>query len=248
VIIAKAQRSSGSYHQDNSEGPNMVEAIHTKGEVWDLAKAYLLAQSTFNRAFCRFWHAEVQPCSDESGRKILGVFRNAVETFRLKSGRDELGMNHAARELFRLTLVGEADYSFDEAAEFVKWYERLKNAIGVAIAHLFEFHGDSFGDLIDAYPLAGPELVKRALASHPKSDRPRREGFLDEQELHDAVREKLGPGWYKVICRSENYVVHSLEVACYKCYVHRILTGEDERVSWTEAERSAADFAGQYCD
>jgi hypothetical protein len=226
----------------------MADAARNQDDLPNLAKAYLLAKSAFNRAHCGFWHAEVQPCSDETGWKLLDTFRATVEHFRFKRGREELGIKNAAWELFRCQLVGDADYSFEEATGFVKWYERLRNKIGGAIAHLYEFHGDSFGDLIDAFPLAGRELVERALASHPKSSRPRREGFLDERELDEAVREKLGPGWHSLICRGENYIVRALETACYKCYVYRVLTGDDERVAWTDAEQSAVDFAGQYDD
>ncbi len=150
--------------------------------------------------------------------------------------------------MFRRQLNDEVDYTFEVAAGFVKWYGRLKGKIDRAMAHLFEFHGDSFGDLVDAYPLAGRELVERALASHPKSDRPRREGYLDEQEVRDAVREKLGPAWHKLICVGENYVVQALEAACYRSYLHRILSGEDTRVVWTEEEQRAAEFAGHYDD
>ena len=103
--------------------------------------------------------------------------------------------------------------------------EALKGKIDHAIGHLYEFHGDSFGDLVDSYPLAGRELVERALASHPKSDRPRREGYLDEREVGDAVLEKLGLQWYKLSARGANYVANTLEAACRNCYLHRILTG-----------------------
>lgn len=99
---------------------------------------------------------------------------------------------------------------------------------------------------MDSYPLAGRELVERALASHPKSERPRREGYLDEREVAIAVLEKLGLQWHKLICEGENYIVSALESACRKCYLHRILTGRDEQVAWTEDEKSAVDFAGHY--
>jgi hypothetical protein len=219
------------------DGPVSLEELPT------IAKAYLLAKSAFNQAYCRFWHAEVQPCADETGWKLLEAFHGTVEQYRFKLQREEQGIQHAAWEMFRLELAGDADYSFEDAVGFVKWYGALTNKIGRAIGHLYDYHGDSFGDLIDAYPLAGRELVERALASHPKSNRPRREGFLEEREVGDAVREKLGLPWYKLICEGENYVEHALEAACRKAFLLRVLTGGDERVTWTEEEKEAADFA-----
>jgi hypothetical protein len=217
-------------------------------EVRKLAKAYLLAKSSFNRAYCRFWQAEVKPCSDEMGWKLLEIYRREVERSRFKLQRRDQGIKQAAWEIFRLELVGEADNSFDDVVGFVKWYGALKAKTSQAISHLYEFHGDSFGDLVDSYPLAGRELVQRALATHPKSDRPRREGFLDEREVSDAVLEKLGAQWHKLICEGENYVLSALEAACHKCYLHRMLTGREEHAAWTEAEKTAVNFANHYDD
>jgi len=216
------------------------------GDLHILAKAHLLARSVFNRAYRRSWENEVKPCSDETGWKLLEFFRREVEKFRLKQKREEQGIQVAAWEIFRLELVGDADYSFEDAVGFVKWYGMLNGKIGLAIEHFYEFLGDSFADLVDSYPLAGQELVERALASHPDSDRPRREGYLDEEEVRDAVGESLGSEWRKLICGGANYVRIALEGACYKCYLHRVLTERDERTTWTEEEKSAATFACHY--
>jgi len=217
-------------------------------DLQNLAKAHLLAKSAFNHAYCRFWLSEVKPCSEETGWKLLEAFRKQIEKFRFKLDYRERGIEHAAWEIFRLELVGQADYRFEDIVGFVRWYHMLKNKIEESIGHLYEFHGDSFGDLVDSYPLAGPELVERALASHPKSDRPRREGYLDEREVAEAVLEKLGVQWYGVICTGANYVKSVLEAACRKCYLHRVLTGLDEQIVWTGEERGAVDFAGHYND
>ncbi len=226
----------------------MPNTTGVPGELHNLAKAHLLAKSAFNRAYCRFWQTDVKTCSDETGWKLLKTFREEVEKFFFKLNRSERGIELAAWEIFRLELVGEADYSFEDVVGFVKWYQVLKNRIGQAIGYLYEFQGDSFGDLVDSYPLAGAELVERALASHPKSDRPRREGYLDEREIAEAVLEKLGLQWQKLICRGENYVESALETACHKCYLHRVLTGRDEQIAWTEEKKGAVNFAYHYND
>ncbi len=224
----------------------MPKATQYPGELLKLAKAHLLAKSAFNRAYCRFWQVDVNPCSDETGWKLLEVFRGKVEKFRFKLSRSERSIELAAWEIFRQQLVGQADYGFKDVVEFVKWYGALKKQIAVAIEELFEFHSDSFSDLVDSHPLAGRELVDRALASHPHSDRPRRDGYLDEREVREAVLQKLGKQWHNVICECPNYVESALQSACHRSYLHRILTDQDDQITWTEEEKSALDFAVRF--
>jgi len=239
---------SPSILQQTGGLPKWSTATSSRKSLSSFAKAYLLAKSAFNRAYCRHWKAGGKPCTDEVGWKLLEVFRDLVEEYQFKLERREQSIKQAAWELFRQELVGQAYYTFEDVVGFVKWYRMLKSGIERAIGHLYEFHGDSFEDLVDSYPLAGRKLVERALASHPKSDRPRREGYLDEGEIGSAVLEKLGSQWHKLICEGENYVVSTLEAACRKSYLHRILTGRDEHVAWTEEEKSAVGFANHYDD
>lgn len=223
----------------------MANDIDLPSDLHKLAKTYLLAKSAFNRAYCG-WSHMLPPCSDEVGWRLLDAFRSEVKYFVFDLKRAEGGTGDASWEVFRKTLTDESDYHFADAAGFVKWYKALTNKIARGIGHLYDYHGDTFGDLADSYPLAGRELVERALASDPKSTRPRREGYLDEDEVTSAVREKHGDPWYKLICRGENYVARKLEVASYNCYLHRILTGRGECVSWTPDEQSAVEFANHY--
>jgi hypothetical protein len=226
----------------------MAKTAVVVAELQDLAKAFLLARSAFNRAYCQFLQDEVTPCPDQTGWLLLEAFRDTVGTYCLQYKRGGEGIKQAAWEIFRLELVGDADYSYPDLVGFVKWYGKLKGKIDQAIAHLYEFHGDSFGDLVDSYPLAGRVLVDRALATHPQSDRPRRDGYLDEGEVRGAVREKLGLPWHKLICEGENYVARALEDASHRCFLRRVLSGRDSRVAWTEAERAAVTFADHYSD
>ena len=226
----------------------MADTPAPQPELHELAKIYLLTKSAFNRAYVRFWNEHVKACTDDVGWKLLDVLRRNVEQYYFKYGRRDRGIEDAAWELFRLELVGEADYGQEDSRGFVKWYRAIKGRIDQSISHMFDFQGDSFGDLVDSYPLAGRELVERALASNPKSDRPRREGFLDEGELRGGVLEKLGPPWHKLICEGENYVAAALEKACYKCYLIRIRTGPCEQVVWTEEEQEAVSFSSHFDD
>ncbi len=213
------------------------------GALADLAKVMLMAQSRFNRAYCHFWVNEVQPCSDEKAWNLLELLRQKIELFVFKYDRRELGIKHATWELFRLELVGDAGYTFENAMSFVKWYEKLTNRIAQSLGYLYEFHGDTFSDLCDSYPLGGRQLVERALTTHPKSDRPRREGFLEEREVSSAVLEQLGPQWHKLICHGENYAEMALETACKRSFLQKVLTGHNDQVRWTPEEEEEVSFA-----
>jgi hypothetical protein len=210
-------------------------------DLGSLAKSLLLARSAFNKAYIHHWHA-TEPCDDATGRRLLVLFREQIKKFVFDYERKDVGVEHAADEIFRRVLTGEANYTFAEACGFVRWYGKLKGRISRAVGHLFEHHGDSFGDLCDSYPLADQDLVERALASHPKSKKPRRDGFLDEKEMRDAVLEKIGLRWHKFICKGENYIESALEKAAKLCYLHRVMESK-ENVTWSEAELEAANFA-----
>ncbi|MCI0461581.1 MAG: hypothetical protein L0Z62_31920, partial [Gemmataceae bacterium] len=156
--------------------------------------------------------------------------------------RGDVGVEHASRELFRQVCTREASWTWDEAAGFIKSYENLRKQLGAALGHLFDFHGDRFSDLCDSLPLAGEELVRRCLASHPQSDRPRREGFLDEFELHEAV-EALGPQWSKFILEGETYIASTLRVACKRYWLHELLVDQEGKHGWSEQEQEELAYA-----
>src|SRR5256885_693228 len=103
----------------------MADTILVIDEAHKLATVYLLAKSAFNRAYRRFWETQVKPCSDDMGWKLLEAFRSEIEKFRFKYGRHQRGIEQATWELFRLELVGKADYHFEDVVGFVKWYKAL---------------------------------------------------------------------------------------------------------------------------
>lgn len=206
------------------------------------AKTMLLAKSRFNGAWLSYWVNHVKPCDEPTFNRLLPVYRGFVDKFVFGYKRGDVGVAQAARELFRQVCTGEASWTWEEAAGFVKSYEQLKGRVGAAIAHLFEFHGDGFGDLHDSLPLAGDAVVQRCLATHPRSARPRREGFLDEAELTEAVK-ALGPQWGKLILNGENYVASSLESACMNCWLHELLVDRKGIHGWSEQEQGELSYA-----
>ena len=204
----------------------------------EAARAFLLAKAHFDHTHLGWWVNDVQPCDDDTGWKLLEAFRSHVQTYYFGYKRHDVGVKHAAGELFRLVAVGSADYTYEQACGFVKWYDRLHNRIGRSIGHLFDFHGDGFGDLCDSLPLAGKAIAERCLASNPKSNRPKREGFLEEKEIAQAVQEAHGADWRKFICDGENYVEMALKDQAKKWFLHN-LVGEHipDVAPWNEEEQ-----------
>jgi hypothetical protein len=222
----------------------MVE-VDTAAVLADLigkAKAMLLLKSEFNRAWIRFWFNHVSPCDEATFYRLLPIYRGFVDQFVFRYKRADVGVKHASWELFRQISPDEGSWTWDDAAGFVKFYEQLDNRLGRALAHLFDFHGDSYSDLCDSLPLAGEAIVRRCLASDPKSRQPRREGFLEERELRDAVKE-LGPQWSKFILEGENYVLMALLAACKKDWLYELLVDRENKHAWSEKEQEELSYA-----
>ena len=208
------------------------------------AKNMLIAKSSFNKAYMTYWH-KLKPVSDEKGWKILATFTEQIKKFVFQYKRGDVGVENASWEIFRLVLVGQANYTFEDAYGFVKWYEQLKQKIGKGIGDLYDYHGDGFSDLIDSYPLAGKALVERAIATGDGA-KPKRDGFLDESEVSTAVQEAHGYDWHKFICNGENYVESTLEKAAYKAFLQEVLT--DDSVFPDRDAGKAVEYCGQYDD
>jgi diadenosine tetraphosphate (Ap4A) HIT family hydrolase len=138
----------------------------------------------------------------------LDHFREMVKT-NLDRGDSE-PVAAAAREFFRLALIAKpplkADqYLLAEALEWFRGYKALRSQLDQALADLYEFHGDSYGDLIDAIPLGGRALCERALGTTPSSH----EGFLCESDVSEAISALPAP-WSKLVT-NELYVASILE-------------------------------------
>lgn len=203
----------------------------------EAGKALLLARSAFAKEYIQLWHMTT-PCDEATGLRILARFRQEIETYVFKYDRRALGVKHAANELFRLVAVGSADYTFADVTGFVRWYEQLKERIAKAIGDLYDYHGDSFGDLCDALPLADPDIVARCLATGRK---PKRDGFLDSDEIPAAIEAAGDPKWRQFICNGENYIASALEHRARK-WLLRELVGSEE---WfpTAEDQEAVSYA-----
>ena len=113
--------------------------------------------------FWRFMHG-VQPMPlNDRFWKLHDHFRELIR-YNLDRKHGE-PIASAAREFFRLALVTEPplegdEYQMEEALQYLQGYDSLKNKLGNALADLYEFHGDSFGDMIDSMPLGGRNYVR----------------------------------------------------------------------------------------
>jgi hypothetical protein len=163
------------------------------------------------RAKLHFWQfmdgVEPMPLTDRFWQ-ILEHFRELV---RYNLGR-KCGepIAAAAREFFRLALVAVPpfepnEYLMDEALQWCRGYKALKSALDSALAELYEFHGDSFGDLIDSMPLGGRALCEQALKTAPRY----RDGFLDEENVSDAIKTLSEP--WRTLVGHALYVASTLE-------------------------------------
>jgi len=93
----------------------------------------------------------------------------------------------------------------DEALQWLQGYEALTHRLGEALADLYDFHGDSFGDLIDSMPLGGRALCDRALRTSSRC----REGFLSDEEVSEAIRALPEP--WRGLVSDEIYVASTLQ-------------------------------------
>jgi hypothetical protein len=177
--------------------------------------------------FLQFMHGlQPMPLNDRFW-KLLDHFRELVRC-NLDRKRSE-PIAHAAREFFRLALVIKPplegdEYLMEEALQWFQGYKALKHQLDKALSDLYEFHGDSFGDLIDSMPLGGRELCERALRTNPRDG----DGFLNEGEVSDAIKALPQP-WRRLV-PDEIYVGSTLEESAQKSLVswmqHNVMTHE----------------------
>jgi hypothetical protein len=156
----------------------------------------LRAQKAFNDAW-REYFASLPLLPDDKFWYICDVFRIHIYDCRYQQKRQD-GVKNAVRELYRRALTGEAsNYTLSEAICFAKTYEdvshRLSKRYWDAVTGLGD---DSYGDLMDALPLAGPGTLKWQVME-TKVLYHRVQKVFDELNQHDMAR---------LVNRGENYI------------------------------------------
>ncbi|MDP6717947.1 MAG: hypothetical protein QGF59_04820, partial [Pirellulaceae bacterium] len=117
------------------------------------------------------------------------------------------GVEQAAGEFFRKPLANDfgkaPTYSLEEAISFAKSWQGWRGRLYEPLFDVVEDRGDdAYGDLLDALPLAGRDLVGKAQAGE----------FGNQQQFDAAVLEGYGGNdqLAKLILHGENYVAMSL--------------------------------------
>jgi hypothetical protein len=172
-------------------------AIEISKEHLEATVNYLTWQHKAQLHFLRFMSGvQAIPVNDRFW-KLLDHFRTLVK--RNLNRKEGQPVADAAREFFRLALVTQApleadEYLMEEALQWFQGYQVLTRQLDRALADLYDFHGDSFGDLIDSMPLGGRELCERALKTSSRC----RDGFLSEEEVSDAIKALPEP-WSQLV-------------------------------------------------
>lgn len=180
----------------------------------DAAQAFRAAQENYNTAFRHHFAHDIAPLPDDDFWKLHAVFVRAVVTFCFGYKRSN-GVEQAARELFRKPLAGDfgghgqgavSRYTLHEALQFAKSWAALTRRLYQPLSKVVQDRGDdAYGDLLDALPLAGRDVVRQALGREYGNDR----------QFEQAVRDSCPdcPQLAELILRGENYVGMSLEDA-----------------------------------
>ncbi len=101
-----------------------------------------------------------------------------------------------------------------EAMQFANMWDSMSDKLYKPLFDIINDRGDdAYGDLLDALPLAGREVVERALKKE----------FANENELGAAIRtsvESFEDGKARIILRGENYFAMSLRDEARRRFVY----------------------------
>ena len=183
------------------------------------ATAYRAAEQNYHAAFRDYFDGEITPLPEDRFWQLQRVFVREVVTYRFGYGRSN-GVEQAARELFRKPLAddfhgrGDDDaprYSLREAIQFARSWRELSRRLYRPLFDVVEGRGDdAYGDLLDALPLAGREVVHKSLDHAYGNHR------QFEQDVRDACGDQ--PRLAELILHGENYVAMALMEAAQEYF------------------------------
>lgn len=159
-------------------------------ELQELALAMVRAKEVFHEAWVKYFK-KLPPLKPSRFWEILEVFQEQVRKRRFEYKRTD-GVDDAAWEVMRLALVGEAQYTIDEAIRFAATYGLACAQCDKRYRKLFEFECDSKNDLMDSMPLLGRACLTI--------------GAMSEEDLREQVMEMTPQGFTRrFIAYGENY-------------------------------------------
>ena len=180
----------------------------------EAAAVFRAAQENYHAAFRDYFANEIISLPNERFWQLQQVFVREVLTYRFGYGLTN-GVAQACREFFRKPWANDfgkhASYTLEEAIRFAKSWQGWRGRLYQPLFNVVEDRGDdAYGDLLDALPLAGRDLVGKALARE----------FGNQRQFEAVVQdgcagnEKLA----KLILHGENYVAMALAEAAQEYF------------------------------
>lgn len=196
------------------------------------AITHLESQAHYHDAFRDYFANQVTRLPIDRFWELQRVFRHDVCRYRFGYDRTN-GVEQAARELFRkpyandFTSYGETvpEYSVEEAVQFAKTWSELKSRLYARLFDVVDGRGDdAYGDLLDALPLAGREVVRKSVDGEFASNE------LFEQAVAEACQECQGLA--ELILHGENYCYSHLHDAARDYLALHLQESCPEETAW----------------
>ena len=199
-----------------------VSEIDCPAKLLAAANALNEYKEIYETAWSQYYHAyefgnkdaQLSPLGPARFWEMIPQFNKEIERFCFGYKRTD-GIKVATHELFRKAATGESQgavserlvtqYDYNDALRFAVTYGLVKRRIQKHIRKLFDYIGDTFGDLTDSLPLAGKEFNAKK--------------FQTEEQLYAEGRQALIPNWSKLIFGGENYIESTLEDAAEEWYL-----------------------------
>ena len=159
-------------------------------------------QARWNKQFRAFLEKQ-KPLSAERFWELLPLFCNEI------LGQYQLNLKNATYEFFRKPVCDrQVSYTLDEAIRFVVTYRQMVDALYEPLFNVITNRGDdSYGDLLDAMPLAGRVVYEKCLNKY----------YGNNAAVDTAVADHR-PKLANFILHGENYIRMTLQDAASDRY------------------------------
>ena len=195
--------------------------------VTQAARAFCRARRTYHTQFRDYFQCQVQTLNTDRFWQLQSVF--AYEVYNSRFGYDRTnGVEQAAGEFFRkpsaghFAAYGRRDvpvYTLDEAVRFARTWRHITNQLYQPLFDVVSDRGDdAYGDLLDSLPLAGRDIVGRALRAGGRNSTGLSGNAQLEQAVTQACIEQDRCEFAELILHGENYISMHLAEAAQKYF------------------------------
>ena len=158
-------------------------------------------KSRWNKQFRAFFEAQ-KPLSADRFWELLPLFRSEIVH------QYQFNVKNAAYEFFRKPACDAVSYTLDEALRFAVTYRQMSEALYTPLFDVITDRGDdSYGDLLDAMPLAGRVIYEKCLSKY----------YGNNVAIETAIGDEV-PKLARFIMRGENYIRSTLIDAASERY------------------------------